>query len=264
MLTPSRSTLPLINADSGPDNQRLRHCYNWQVMSQQASIKEKQPHQTICVKHNVRLWKIDATCRWLSTTSVTSYRYIRCSARIVHTGVPEGSKLSPSPLTFKLADIPPPTEPVKRICYADDITVWASGVKIPELEHKDNTYLMEISRFLRVNSLLIAAPKSSVTLFMPDPAEANTHQKLKIADSEVPLVCNPKILGVNLDTFYSFKTHCVQVVNQASQGNNVLKALTGTNWGQQNETLLMAYKYIANCATLVWGTNASESNMDKI
>ena len=25
-----------------------------------------------------------------------------------------------------------PTEPVKRICYADDITVWASGVKIPE------------------------------------------------------------------------------------------------------------------------------------
>ena len=65
--------------------------------------------------------------------------------------------------------MPRPTAPVKRICYADDITVWASGVEITELEHKVNTYLTEMSRFLRENSLLISAPKSSVTLFTPDP-----------------------------------------------------------------------------------------------
>ena len=34
------------------------------------------------------------------------------------------------PRDTNLADMPRPTEPVKRICYADDITVWASGVKI--------------------------------------------------------------------------------------------------------------------------------------
>ena len=28
--------------------------------------------------------------------------------------------------------MPRPTEPVKRICYADDITVWATGVEISE------------------------------------------------------------------------------------------------------------------------------------
>ena len=55
---------------------------------------------------------------------------------MVHTGVPQGSKMSPTLFSFYLADMPWPTEPVKRICYADDITVWASGVKIPELEHK--------------------------------------------------------------------------------------------------------------------------------
>ena len=106
-----------------------------------------------------------------------------------------------------------PTEPVKRICYADDITVWASGVEISELEHKVNTYLTEMSRFLRENSLLISAPKSSVTLFTPDPAQANTHPKIKIADSEIPLVRSPKLLGVYLDTFFSFNKHCVQVAN---------------------------------------------------
>ena len=108
--------------------------------------------------------------------------------------------------SFYLADMPRPTEPVKRICYADDITVWASGVKLPELEHKINDYLTEMSRFLRDNSLLISAPKSTVTLFTPDPKQANTHPKIKISDAKLPLVRNPKLLGVYLDTFFSFNT----------------------------------------------------------
>ena len=60
------------------------------------------------------------------------------------------TRLEKSPLLFSfyIADMPRPTEPVKRICYAGDITVCASGVKIPELEHKVNTYLTEMFRFL--------------------------------------------------------------------------------------------------------------------
>ena len=164
--------------------------------------------------------------------------------------------------------MPRPTAPVKRICYADDITVWTSGVEITELEHKVTTYLTEMSQFLRENSLLISAPKSSVTLFMPDPAQANTRPKIKIADSEIPVVRSPKLLGVYLDTFFSFNKHCVQVANRVSKRNNVLKALAGTNWGQQKETLLMTYKAlgrsIANYAAPVWSINASETNIGKI
>ena len=119
----------------------------------------------------------------------------------------------------------------RRICYADDITVWASRVKISELEQKVNTYLTGMCRFLWENSLLISAPKSSVTLFTPDPAQANTRPKIKIADSELPLVRSPKILGVYLDIFFSFNNHCVQVTNRVSKRNNALKALAGTNWG---------------------------------
>ena len=51
-----------------------------------------------------------------------------------------------------------------------------------------------------------------------------------------------KLLGVYLDTFFSFNTHCVQVANRVSKRNNVLKALAGTNWGQQKETLMLTYK----------------------
>ena len=99
--------------------------------------------------------------------------------------------------------------------------MWASGVEISELEDNVNSYLTEMSRFLLENSLLISAPKSSVTLFTPDPAQANTRPKIKIADleadSELPLVRSPKLLGVYLDTFISFNKHCVQVANRVSK-----------------------------------------------
>ena len=141
--------------------------------------QRKPPHHTVCVavdltaefdtiNHNILLSKI-------------------VKGKIVHTGVPQSSKMSPTLFSFYLADIPRLTEPVKQICYADNITVWASVVKLPELEHKINDYLTEMSRFLLDNSLLTFAPKSTVTLFTPDPKQANTHPKIKISDAELPL-----------------------------------------------------------------------------
>ena len=132
-----------------------------------------------------------------------------------------------------------------------------------------------MSRFLRDNSLSISAPKSTVTLFTPDPKQANTHPKqanthpkIKISDAELPLVRNPKLLGVYLDTYFSFNTHCVQVANRVSKRNNVLKALAGTNWGQQKETLLLTYKSlgrsIATYVAPVWSINASDASLGKI
>ena len=129
--------------------------------------QRKPPHRTVCVavdltavfdtvNHNVLLSKIirsilpEATCRWMSIylrsrKSVTSCRGVKSNARIVHTGVPHGSKMYQTLFSFYLADMSRPTEPVKRICYADNITVWASGIKISEQEHKINGYLTEMS-----------------------------------------------------------------------------------------------------------------------
>ena len=57
------------------------------------------------------------------------------------------------PMLFNvyIADRSRPTEPVKWFRYADDITVWALGVKILELDHKVNIYLKEMSSFLEDN-----------------------------------------------------------------------------------------------------------------
>ena len=153
-----------------------------------------------------------ATARWLSCylrgrQAKTCFRGVKSASRKVNTGVLQGSKLLLSLLSFYIADMPIPTDPVKRVSYADDLTVWASGVNIPDLEVSINNYLEEITAYLKDNSLLIPAPKSSVTLLTPDTHQAKIHHSIFIKNSHLPMVKCPRILGVYLDPSLSFNKH---------------------------------------------------------
>ena len=120
------------------------------------------------VSHDTLISKIvgssmpPAIIRWLSCylrgrQAATSFRGTKSSTRIVRTGVPQGSKMSPSLFNYYIADMP---RPVKRVCYVDDITVWATGPKILQLESIITNYLRDVSIYLKDNSLLISEPKS--------------------------------------------------------------------------------------------------------
>ena len=142
--------------------------------------------------------------------------------------------------------------------------MWATRVKIPELEDGLYSYVEEIIAYLKDNSLLISSPKSPVTLLTPDTHQAKTHLKILIEDSQLPLVQYPKILGVHLDTLPSFNKHSNYVTRRVSSRNNILKALTVPSWGQQKETLLMTYNTVGrstiNYAAPVWSTNLRDTN----
>ena len=136
--------------------------------------------------------------------------------------------------------MPIPTDPVKRVCYADDLTVWASGVNILDLEVSINNYLEEITAYLKDNSLLISAPKSSVTLLNPDTHQAKIYLSIFIENSHLPLVKCPRILGFYLDPSLSFNKHSLYVAERVSGRNNILKALRyfmGTTKGNTNDDL---------------------------
>ena len=190
----------------------------------------KPPDRTVCVVvdlstafdtvcHNNLLSTIygsqlpPATTPWLSCylremQANNCFRGVKSTSRKVYTGVPQGSKLSPLLFSFYIADMPRPTGPVKRVWYSDDINVWATRVKIPELEDSLNSSIKEINAYLKDNSLLISAPKSSVPLFTPDTHQAKTHPEILIKDSQLPPVQCPKILGVHLDISLLFNKPC--------------------------------------------------------
>ena len=117
-----------------------------------------------------------------------------------------------------------------------------------------NKYLRDVSIYLKDNSLLISAPKSTVTLFTPDKHQFQPHPNITLEDTQLPLECSPKILGVIMDTSLSFHKHCNYVSERIDKRNNM--------------TLLMTYnalgKSIASYATPVWSTNTSDSSFKKI
>ena len=167
-------------------------------------------------------------------TSNSCFRGVKSTSWKLNTGVPPGSKLSPSLVSFYIAIMPRPTDPVKRVFHADDLAVWASGVNIQDLEVSLNSYLEEITTYMKDTSLLISAPKSSVTLLTPDTTyQAKTHPSILIEDSRLPLIKYPRILGVYLDPSLSFNRHIHYVAGIVSSRNNILTALAGTSWGQQ-------------------------------
>ena len=71
-----------------------------------------------------------------------------------------------------------------------------------------------------------------------------------------------------MDTSISFNKHSRHVAERVSGRNNILKALAGTSWGQQKETLLMTYKAVGrsiiNYAEQVWSTNIRDTNYRNI
>ena len=90
----------------------------------------------------------------------------------------------------------------------------------------------------------MSTDKYTVTHFTPDTHKHHIHPQVKLADQVLPLKKKPKVLGVMLDTHLTFTQHCNNITVRVQQGNNVLKALAGSTWGCDMETLLTTYQAI--------------------
>jgi hypothetical protein len=176
--------------------------------------------------------------------------------------------LSPALFNFYLSDLPTPSYPVKLVSYADDIKVYASGAQIPAPERAINAYLPVLIDYLDRNGLAISPAKSNVTLFSPDPAQSRLEPNITINGQRVPFTPNIKILGVIFDTQFTFNKMAAATAAKVSKRNNVLKALSGSDWGQQKETLLATYngigRSVLNYGCPIWAPNLSKTNMNKL
>src|SRR6476661_1055901 len=105
-------------------------------------------------------------------------------------------------------------------------------------------YLEEIYSRTKENNLILNPDKSTATLFTPDPAEYNKTLNLRINNTLIPTVKNPKILGVTLAPKLNFAEHTRITKDKADKSLNVVKALTSTTWGKQKKTLIATYKTI--------------------
>jgi hypothetical protein len=107
-----------------------------------------------------------------------------------------------------------------------------------------------------------------MTLFTPWTKQVNVRPDIFINGVVVPLFKTPKILGVIFDTLFTFGPHIAAIAAKANQRLNILKAVSGSNWGHDKATLLITYKALVELvfsyAAAIWYPNAKLSNVAKL
>ena len=118
-----------------------------------------------------------------------------------------------------------------------------SGPVVADLINGLNICLSQVLNYIPKKTDSVNGQIYSNT-FTTDTHEHHLHLQVKLADQVLPLEKKPKVLGVTLDIHLTITQHCNNIAVRGQQRNNVLKALTGSTWGCDKETLLTTYQAI--------------------
>ena len=103
-------------------------------------------------------------------------------------------------------------------------------------------YLNFLNAWVDEYSLKITPAKSTATLLTSDKHQHNYTPNVTLNNTQIPHTPSTKILGVTYDTGLTFKDHTQDTKRHCNPRLNSLRALTGTDFGQQKETNTLVYK----------------------
>ena len=152
--------------------------------------------------------------------------------------------------------------------YADDITITSTHTSMRGARKYIQPYLHKVYDWTQHNNLIINPDKTTCTLFTPDPAEYNSNLDLNINNKALPMALHHKVLSLTLDPKLTYNAHIQNIATHAQKPLQVIKALTGTTWGKQKETLVATYKAvmrpILEYASSIWSRMASPTSINKL
>ena len=130
------------------------------------------------------------------------------------------------------------------MAYVDDITITSTHTRMSTAKIYIQAYLHKKNSWTKQNSLTLNPDKTNFTLFTPDPAEYKSNLDLKINITALPMATHPNVLDLTLDPKLTYSTHIHNISVQAHTPLQMIKALTATVWGKQNDILMTTYKVV--------------------
>ncbi len=182
-------------------------------------------------------WLIDFTKdRW----GKVRFQGMISDAVMFKAGVPQGSVISPFLFNLLMENIVTakmPNSLVQVVSYADDLAIICTGRDNISLASKA---LEKVEQLCWANSITLSSAKTKAMRF----GRNILGRKLSLSAGRIDWVQEFLYLGVIVDHKLTFRAHTVYMKDRIVKRNNILRRLSGTEWGGNYVT---SKKYYVVC-----------------
>src|SRR3989442_7611106 len=181
-------------------------------------------------------------------------------------GTPQGSSYSPLLFLILVNDFPKLSSFTSDAFFADDCTIWRSGMNLASIIFHLQQDLAIIAEWCNKWCFIINSDKTIGIVFTNQKVNIDIIN-LKINGNSIKFYKNSKLLGINLDSHLTWTPHVNYLVEQSNKGLNLMRCLSGTSWGSSKKVLLTLYKSLIlskldYCSFLYM--NAADTTLQKI
>ena len=157
-------------------------------------------------------------------------------------GLPQGSVLSPTLFLIMINDLfQHSSSLIKHSIYADDVAVWTTNRDINlAYTHMQNA-LDDISTWCEQWGLEISHTKTMAVIFAKPRSLYVTPPKLTYNNKNIEYAKHFKYLGITLDSRLTFNAHFEHIKQRCARRLNVIRCISGKDWGSDRSTLLRLY-----------------------
>ena len=203
--------------------------------------------------------KLLAKCVTTSSGSVT-----KSDVRDIEFGTPQGSCLGPLIFLIFCNDLRLNLEFLDCVQFADDTSLIFG--------HKDRKFLtfaiehdlMIIQDWFNANKLTLNVTKSVYVVF-GDYKNTLKDLTLKIGDTQIPKVCNAKILGLWIDEKLTWNIHIDKILTKVRSRIGLLKYSKNILTAHAKRILYFAQIYsVLTYGIVVWGTMINKARLNDL
>ena len=165
--------------------------------------------------------------KWFESYLSNRYQYVYINGvsstrQKIVCGVPQGSILGPLLFLIYVNDLANIVQELFKLMYADDSNLFLQGSDLPLMERTFNHGLAQISKWLKLNKLVLNIDKTYSILFRRRKQLLNYEPCIKIDDRPISRVSDTKFLGVYIDEHLIWKKHIQYIGNKIAKGIGIL------------------------------------------